>query len=158
MFESGPQTPAAHPVESLRQLAMTNLQLLAMLEVVHGWTSADANELIGVAEQTLALSARLRAGGEGDTDRDETSTAPRANLNAVDDPRIVRAIEQTRTKIHRLSQLALGQSRDAASAAAVIEALQHLQRACEALHQAAGLDAEASTLTEAPAYRSDSLA
>lgn len=131
MHESGPQASAAHTAELLRQAAMANLQLLALLEVVHAWTRADAADLSEAADQTRALCAQFAAAG---------GTASSGGwFTPEEGQRVAKAIESAHAKLERLAQLTPVQARDAASVTAISEGLRKLQGANDALRVILGL-------------------
>lgn len=122
MQEPGPPDQTAGVVERVRQTAVTNFQLLVMLEVVREWTRADAVDLAEAAEHTEAstvLPGHLPDTPLG-TDADAESRT-----------RAHEQLFQVQRKLDRLAQLAPVQSRDPAVVSAILEGLRRLRVANE---------------------------
>ena len=114
MDESGYPELAVGAVERVRQIAVANFQLLAMLEVVREWGRADAADLAEAAEHTEAAS---------------TALAPLAELGmpAEARSRALGHVDEVQQKLNRLVQLARLQSRDPAVVGALIVGLRRLR-------------------------------
>lgn len=118
MHESGYPELTVGAVERVRQIAVANFQLLAILEVVREWGRADAADLAEAAEHTETAAMAL---------------APLAHRGAPAEllTRANRQVENVHQKLGRLGQLAPLQSRDPVVVGALIEGLRRLRVANE---------------------------
>lgn len=114
MQEPGPPEHTAGVVERVRQMAVTNFQLLVMLEVVREWTRADAVDLAEAAEQTEAVTGILERMPYSEPDADARTLAQER-------------VFRVQRKLDRLTQLAPVQSRDLTVVNAILEGLRRLR-------------------------------
>jgi hypothetical protein len=118
---SGPSDSSAATEHAARTIAASSLQLLAMLDVVHGWDRSDAISVGDAAGQTELLAATLNTLRPPDDEAEFERTLD--TLEAV----VLRA--------GRLARVAPAQARDDASGGAMASALRHLAAASDALRE-----------------------